>query len=53
MDIQIIIVGLVILAAVIYAVKVLQMKTKAFSPKTACSDDCGCSSKSKTPKPAH
>lgn len=53
MDTQLIIVGIVILIAVGYAASVLLRKSKAFSRNTACSDDCGCSSNSKTHKIAH
>jgi hypothetical protein len=53
MDIQTIIAGLIILVAVAYATKALLRKSKAFSPRSACVDDCGCSSKSKTTKVVH
>lgn len=53
MDLQTIIAGLIILISVAYVATVLLRKTKAFSPRSACVDDCGCSSKSKTPKVVH
>lgn len=53
MDTQNIIAGLIILIAVIYATRVFVRKSKAFSPKAGCVDDCGCSSKSKTTNAAH
>jgi hypothetical protein len=53
MDIQTIIAGLIILIAVAYAAMVLLRKTKAFSPRSTCVDDCGCSSKSKPAKVVH
>lgn len=53
MDIQTIIAGLIIVIAVAYGARVLLRKTKAFSPRSTCVDDCGCSSKSKAPKVAH
>jgi hypothetical protein len=53
LDLQSIIAGFIILAALLYAASILLRKTKAFSRKADCADDCGCSSKSKTPKPAH
>ena len=52
MDIQLIIVGIVILCAIVYTVTVFGRKAKAVAGPS-CSDDCGCSSKSKTAKTAH
>ncbi|PYT00932.1 MAG: hypothetical protein DMF63_04500 [Acidobacteria bacterium] len=52
-DLQTIIAALLIIGALAYASVVLLRKTRAFSRKGACADDCGCSSKSKTPKTAH
>jgi hypothetical protein len=53
MDIQYIIVALIILAALSYATWMFIGKTKAFSKKSGCADDCGCSSKTNTPKIAN
>ena len=53
MDTQLIIVGAVIMSAVVYAATVFVRKGKAVVRPSACEDDCGCSSKSKTPKIAH
>jgi hypothetical protein len=48
MDIQNIIVGLIILAALFYAGNILRQKIKAFKPKdNSCGADCGCESKTK------
>lgn len=48
MDIQTIIVGLIIGAALIYAGNILRHKVKAFKPKdNSCGADCGCESKTK------
>jgi hypothetical protein len=52
-ELQNIIALLILGAAVFYAGTVLWKKTRAFSVKGGCADDCGCSSKSKTPKIAH
>ena len=52
-DLQSIIAALLIIGALAYAGIILSRKTRAFSRKGACADDCGCSSKSKTPKIAH
>ena len=53
MDIQLIIVGLVILVAAAYAASVFMRKSRSMVSKSACADDCGCAGKSKTPKIAH
>ena len=54
MDVQYIIVALIILAALGYAAWMFIGKTKAFSKKNGCADDCGCSSKTtSTPKIAN
>jgi hypothetical protein len=53
MDVQLLIVGIVILSAVAYAGAVFWRKTRAAVGPASCADDCGCSSKSKTPKIAH
>jgi hypothetical protein len=46
MDAQTIIVGLIVLAAIIYAGNILRQKIKAFKPKSiSCGADCGCESK--------
>ncbi|MGI8494316.1 MAG: FeoB-associated Cys-rich membrane protein [Pyrinomonadaceae bacterium] len=47
MEIQNIIVGLIILAAVFYAVSLAWKKSKSFSAKSSCGNDCGCGEKSK------
>lgn len=47
MDIQIIIVALIILAAIAYAGNLARHKLKAFKPKDkSCGADCGCETKS-------
>jgi hypothetical protein len=54
MDIQLVIVGMIILGAVAYAATVFLRKGRAAVAQSACADDCGCSSsKSKTPTIAH
>ena len=53
MDIQVIIVVAIIAVAVLYTAMTFLRKTKAFSPKASCDEDCGCGSKDKTPKAAH
>jgi hypothetical protein len=53
MDLQTIIVGILLIGALAYAASIFLRKTKSFSSKSACADDCGCSTKSKTPKIAH
>ena len=53
-DIQYIVVALIVFGAIGYAALVFIKKSRGFSTKTKCADDCGCSSsKSKTPKIAH
>ncbi len=53
MDVQNIIAALLVLAAFAYAASSLIRKGKMFSKRSACSDGCGCASKSKTPDPIH
>jgi hypothetical protein len=53
MDFQYIIVAFIILSALGYATWMFIGKTKAFSKKPGCADDCGCSSKTTTPKIAN
>ena len=53
MDIQLIIVSLLILAAVLYAGKFFWKKTGSMVLPSACADDCGCESKTKRRKTAH
>jgi hypothetical protein len=50
MDIQTIAVSMIILAATLYGGVQIWRKVKAFSPKTSCDSDCGCSSSMKTAK---
>ncbi len=52
MEAQNIIAGSIILIAVAYATVIALRKGRALSPKSkvGCSDDCGCSSKSKSVK---
>ncbi|MEO8042360.1 MAG: FeoB-associated Cys-rich membrane protein [Acidobacteriota bacterium] len=52
-EFQNIIAMLILVAALAYAGTMLWKKTRAFSGKAGCADDCGCSSKSKTPKIVH
>jgi hypothetical protein len=47
MDLQYIIVGLVIAAALAYAVVTISRKTRSFSTRSECQDDCGCGGNSK------
>ncbi|MBE7516738.1 MAG: FeoB-associated Cys-rich membrane protein [Chloracidobacterium sp.] len=42
MDLQYFIVIVIILGAIIFAAKTLVQKSRAFSPKPSCGDDCGC-----------
>ena len=44
---QYIIVGLVIAVALAYAAGTFARKTKSFSPRSGCENDCGCGGKSK------
>ncbi len=55
MDTQNIIAGMIIFAAVAYASIVAIRKGRTLAPKSKadCSDGCGCSSKSKSPKAVH
>ena len=53
MELQYLFVALIILTAVAYALWMFAGKTKAFSKKPGCADDCGCSSKTNTPKIAN
>lgn len=48
MDIQNIITGAVLIAALLAAVVFAIRKVKTFQPGPGCEDDCGCSSKSKS-----
>lgn len=52
-DLQFLIVALLIAGAATYAAWTFMRKSRSFSKKSDCADDCGCSSKSKTPKAAH
>ena len=47
MDLQYIIVGLVIVAALAYAAFTFTRKTRTFSPNSDCENDCGCGGSSK------
>jgi hypothetical protein len=47
MNIQIIIVFAIIVAAIVYAALTLVRKRRSFSLKAGCSDDCGCNGGSK------
>ena len=51
-DLQTIIVGLILIAAAIYAGTMLRRKADAFSTKSDCGDNCGCSAGSAKPKRA-
>jgi hypothetical protein len=42
MDLQFLIVIAMIVAAVIFGAKALVQKSRAFSPKAGCENDCGC-----------
>ena len=53
LDLQTLIVVFAVAAAGVYAAMVFIRKSKSFSSKAECSDDCGCSSKAKSPKAAH
>ena len=52
MDFQTIIVGLILIAAAIYAATMLRRKADAFSTKSDCGDNCGCSAGPAKPKSA-
>jgi hypothetical protein len=52
-DLQTLLAAIVIGGAFVYAALVLVRKSRAFSTKSTCADDCGCSSKSKTSKAIH
>jgi hypothetical protein len=52
-ELQNIIAVLILVGAVAYAATIVWKKTRAFSGKAGCADDCGCSSKSKAAKIAH
>ncbi|MFL6468975.1 MAG: FeoB-associated Cys-rich membrane protein [Pyrinomonadaceae bacterium] len=42
MDLQLVIVGAIILTAIGFAVAAFVRKTRSFSTKTHCGSDCGC-----------
>jgi len=46
-ELQYIIVGLFVAAALAYAVVTFTRKTRTFSPKSTCENDCGCGGTSK------
>ena len=52
MDLQNVIVGFILIAAAIYAATMLRRKADAFSTKSDCGDNCGCSAGSAKPKRA-
>lgn len=47
MNVQNIIVGLIILAALLYVGKMVLAKIKSFSGNESCGGDCGCETKAK------
>jgi hypothetical protein len=47
MELQGIIVGIVLVAAAFFAATAFIRKSRSFSTKGDCDDDCGCSSKTK------
>ncbi len=47
MEVQNIIVGIIILAALVYVGKIVLGKVKSFSGNESCGADCGCETKSK------
>ena len=53
MDLQVIIVGIVILIAASYASTVFLRKGRAMVQPSKCDDDCGCSATGKNTKIAH
>jgi hypothetical protein len=53
LELQNILAALLLGGALTYAATMLWQKMRAFSRKADCADDCGCSSKTKTPKPVH
>jgi hypothetical protein len=53
LEVQNIVALLILAAAVFYGAMLLWKKTRAFSTKNGCADDCGCSTKTKTSKIAH
>lgn len=48
MDIQLLIVSFILLAAVIFAVRSVYKKTRALGAKENCSSECGCSADTDT-----
>jgi hypothetical protein len=52
MNIQEIIVLVFVFAAAIYVASMIYKKTRSFSSKSGCSNDCGCSAKTKEPHTA-
>ena len=53
MEIQVFLVVAIVAVALLYVTLTFLRKTKAFSPKASCAEDCGCGSKDNTPKAAH
>jgi len=47
MNIQLIIVIAIIVAAVLYGARLVLKRTRSFSIKKSCGDDCGCGGDSK------
>jgi hypothetical protein len=47
MDVQTLIVGVIILAAVFYVGSLIWKKAKSFSSNSGCGTDCGCDSAAK------
>ncbi len=52
MNYQEIIVLAFVFAAVLYVASMVYKKTRSFSSKAGCANDCGCSAKNKEPRTA-
>ena len=50
MDVQTVIVGIIILAAVVYAARMIWKKMRGFSSKAGCATNCGCDAAAAKPK---
>jgi hypothetical protein len=50
MDVQTVIVGIIILAALVYAARMTWKKVRGFSSKAGCGTNCGCDGAAEKPK---
>jgi hypothetical protein len=53
MNLQILMVGAIVLLAFLYLGKSVWEKVKSFSATSSCATDCGCAAKSNGKSPAH